>query len=55
MIGLEFHKSNNSPSFSDQGLFRISSRGDKTGIELFMPGIRGLEGRIAAILRQVAG
>ncbi len=30
-------------------------RGDWTPLELFMPGIRGLGGRIEAILRQVAG
>jgi hypothetical protein len=38
-----------------EGLLVSSSRGDKTAIELFMPGIRGLGGRIEAILRHVAG
>jgi hypothetical protein len=37
-----------------EGLYSEKSRGDRTAIELFMPGIRGLGGRIAAILRQVA-
>ena len=38
-----------------EGLISQKSRGDKTAIELFMPGIRALGGRIEAILRQVAG
>jgi site-specific DNA recombinase len=38
-----------------EGLLSEKSRGDRTPLELFMPGIRGLGGPIAAILRQGAG
>jgi hypothetical protein len=49
-------KSSNKPfDLLAEGLISKESRGDKTAIELFMSGIRGLGGRIVAILRQVAG
>jgi hypothetical protein len=38
-----------------EGPVSEKSRGDWTPLELFMPGIHGFGGRVAAILRQVAG
>jgi hypothetical protein len=47
---------NKNQTTADQwvGVLR-SGRGDRTPLEIFIPEIRGLGGRIAAVLRQVAG